>query len=33
MIEIVIDTNVFVSALRSDAGAARQVLRKALQGH
>ena len=33
MIEIVIDTNVFVSALRSDGGAARQVLRKALQGH
>lgn len=33
MIELVIDTNVFVSALRSDGGAARQVLRKALQGH
>lgn len=32
MIDIVIDTNVFVAALRSDGGAARQVLRKALQG-
>lgn len=32
MTDLVVDTNVFVSALRSDGGAARQVLRKALQG-
>jgi putative PIN family toxin of toxin-antitoxin system len=29
---IVIDTNVFVSALRSGGGASRQVLRRALEG-
>ena len=29
---IVLDTNVFVSALRSGGGAARQVLRRILQG-
>ncbi len=29
---IVIDTNVFVSALRSDGGASRQLLRRVLQG-
>jgi predicted nucleic acid-binding protein len=33
MLEIVIDTSVFVAALRSDGGAARAVLRKALLGH
>ncbi len=32
MLELVIDTNVFVSALRSEGGAARQVLRGALTG-
>ena len=32
MIDVVIDTNVFVSAMRSEGGGARQVLRKALQG-
>lgn len=32
MIEIVLDTNVFVSALRSEGGAAREVLRRILQG-
>lgn len=30
---IVLDTNVFVSALRSGGGASRQVLRRILQGH
>lgn len=29
---IVLDTNVFVSALRSDGGASREVLRRILQG-
>ncbi|PWW45836.1 putative toxin-antitoxin system toxin component, PIN family [Melaminivora alkalimesophila] len=33
MREIVLDTNVFVSALRSGGGASRQVLRRVLQGH
>ena len=33
MIPLVIDTNVFVAALRSEGGASREVLRKALQGH
>ncbi len=33
MISVVIDTNVFVAALRSGGGASRQVLRLALQGH
>lgn len=32
MIPIVIDTNVFVAGLRSDGGASREVLRRALQG-
>jgi len=32
MIEIVVDTNVFVSALRSDGGASREVLRRILVG-
>lgn len=32
MLDLVIDTNVFVSALRSEGGAARQVLRGALTG-
>ena len=32
MIPVVIDTNVFVAALRSEGGASRQVLRLALQG-
>ena len=32
MIEIVLDTNVFVAALRSEGGAAREVLRHILQG-
>jgi putative PIN family toxin of toxin-antitoxin system len=32
MIDIVVDTNVFVSALRSDGGASREVLRRVLQG-
>ncbi|MEQ1669106.1 MAG: putative toxin-antitoxin system toxin component, PIN family [Sulfuriferula sp.] len=32
MIPVVIDTNVFVAALRSDGGASRIVLRDALQG-
>ena len=32
MFEIVLDTNVFVSALRSDSGASRQVVRHCLQG-
>lgn len=32
MLDLVIDTNVFVAALRSEGGAARQVLRKALTG-
>ncbi|MFY8084999.1 MAG: putative toxin-antitoxin system toxin component, PIN family [Rubrivivax sp.] len=32
MVNLVIDTNVLVSALRSDGGAARHVLRKALTG-
>jgi len=31
MIEIVLDTNVLVSALRSDGGASREVLRRILQ--
>lgn len=30
---IVLDTNVFVSALRSGGGASREVLRRVLQGH
>jgi putative PIN family toxin of toxin-antitoxin system len=33
MIDLVIDTSVFVSAMRSEGGAARQVLRRTLQGH
>jgi len=32
MIPLVIDTNVFVSALRSGGGASRQVLRRCLEG-
>lgn len=32
MIEIVIDTNVFVAALRSEGGASREVLRRSLLG-
>ena len=32
MTSIVLDTNVFVSALRSDGGASREVLRRILQG-
>jgi len=32
MAVIVLDTNVFVSALRSDGGASREVLRRILQG-
>jgi predicted nucleic acid-binding protein len=32
MLELVIDTSVFVAALRSEGGAAREVLRKALLG-
>ena len=32
MADIVLDTNVFVSALRSDGGASREVLRRILQG-
>jgi putative PIN family toxin of toxin-antitoxin system len=32
MVNLVIDTNVLVSAMRSEGGAARQVLRKALTG-
>jgi putative PIN family toxin of toxin-antitoxin system len=32
MADIVLDTNVFVSALRSDGGASRAVLRQILQG-
>lgn len=32
MIPLVLDTNVFVSALRSSGGASREVLRRALQG-
>jgi putative PIN family toxin of toxin-antitoxin system len=32
MRSVVIDTNVFVSALRSGGGASREVLRRALQG-
>ena len=33
MIPLVIDTNVFVAALRSEGGASREILRKALQAH
>ncbi|MCX5875019.1 MAG: PIN domain-containing protein, partial [Deltaproteobacteria bacterium] len=32
MIPVVIDTNVFVSGLRSGGGASREVLRRALRG-
>jgi putative PIN family toxin of toxin-antitoxin system len=32
MLAVVIDTNVFVAALRSDGGASRSVLRRALDG-
>lgn len=32
MTRLVIDTNVFVSAMRSEEGASREVLRRALQG-
>ena len=32
MVELVVDTNVFVSALRSKEGASREVLRRALLG-
>jgi putative PIN family toxin of toxin-antitoxin system len=32
MVPVVIDTNVFVAALRSGGGASRQVLRRALEG-
>jgi len=32
MTPVVIDTNVFVAGLRSDGGASRQVLRRALEG-
>jgi len=33
MAVIVLDTNVFVAALRSEGGASREVLRRVLQGH
>lgn len=33
VVPIVIDTNVFVAALRSEGGASRQVLRRALSGN
>jgi predicted nucleic acid-binding protein len=33
MIEIVVDTTVFVAALRSGGGAAREALRRCLTGH
>lgn len=33
MVRLVIDTNVFVAGLRSGGGAARLVLRRALEGH
>lgn len=32
MIDLVLDTNVFVAALRSEGGASREVLRRILQG-
>jgi putative PIN family toxin of toxin-antitoxin system len=32
MVEVVIDTNVFVAAMRSEGGASREVLRRALLG-
>ena len=32
MIDLVLDTNVLVAALRSEGGASREVLRRALQG-
>ena len=32
MIDIVVDTNVFVAAMRAEGGASRQVLRRVLQG-
>jgi len=32
MVDIVLDTNVLVAGLRSDGGASREVLRRALQG-
>lgn len=32
MFEIVLDTNVFVSALRTEGGASREVVRRCLQG-
>ncbi len=32
MVRVVIDTNVFVAALRSGGGASRQVLRRAIEG-
>lgn len=32
MVRLVIDTNVFVAALRSEGGASREVLRRALSG-
>ncbi len=32
MIDLVVDTNVFVAGLRSEGGAAREVLRRSLQG-
>lgn len=32
MTSLVIDINVFVAGLRSDGGASREVLRRALQG-
>jgi len=33
VIPVVLDTNVFVAALRSAGGASRQVLRRVLEGH
>ncbi len=33
MVRLVVDTNVFVAALRSEGGASREVLRRALSGH
>lgn len=32
MVKLVIDTNVFVTAMRAEGGASREVLRRALQG-
>mgnify|MGYP006437591373 CR=1 FL=1 len=32
MVELVVDTNIFVAALRSEGGASREVLRRVLRG-